>query len=424
MLAAGFGKGSLDTSMVELTTSIALDFNLPSNAWRNMGTILSTRVNELGLAEATEDKTALAYRIANIAGDRFGKEYEKQNQTKKVPVFNVVSKLARSLFISEVKLAWHAQQKSWYSVGKIGISHIQGTQVNGFMDGMLEIRYSDVNPVVSLYLEPSSDGWYFLNYDETKRLSMLSASDDFNLAVESKSKAGKEGTYYFTLAESYEKKRFIKNFRKNYLGIDDGGIVEEPEQTRDKDREEENSEDSEEPKPKKKKKKSEEDNEEEQGDDEAPAKKKNTNEEEESSDEDAPSKKQKNTDDEGFGDEEKPAKEASAGEGESDNDDDSESSKKKKKKKKNEDDENTEEPPADDEDGFGGTSKPAAEKTGEQEEKPSEPSSDNKAPADSSNSEKKEPVKEKKEKPAGEGSDGEKDPASEGDKKKEEDDGF
>jgi hypothetical protein len=425
MQAAGFGIGSLDTSMVELTTSIALDFNLPSNAWRNMGTILSTRVTELGLAEATEDKTALAYRIANIAGDRFGKEYEKQNQTKKVPVFNVVSKLARSLFISEVKLAWHAQQKSWYSIGKIGISHIQGTQVNGFMDGMLEIRYSDVNPVVSLYLEPSSDGWYFLNYDETKRLSMLSASDDFNLAVESKSKAGKEGAYYFALAESYEKKRFIRNFRKNYLGIDDGGIVEEPEQTRDKDQEEENSEDSEEPKPKKKKKKSEEDNAEEQGEDEAPAKKeKKEDPEEESSDEDAPAKKQNNSEDEGFGDEEMPAKVTSAEDEESEEGDEKESSKKKKKKKKKEEDENAGEPPADDEDGFGGTSKPAVEKTGEQEEKPSEPSSDNKAPVDSSDSEKKEPVKEKKEKPAGEGSDGEKDPSSEGDKKKEEDDGF
>ena len=444
MKAAGFGIGSLDTAQVELTTSLALDFNIPSNAWRNMGAILAARVSDLGLAEATEDKTALAYRIANIAGDRFGKDYERENQTKKVPVFNLVPKLSKSLFISEVKLAWNPKQKAWYSVGKIGVSHVQGTQVNGIMDGMLEIRYTDANPVVSLYLESAPDGWYFLTYDETKRLAMLSAQDDFNLAIESKSKQVKEGEYYFALAEGFEKKRFIKNFRKNYLGIDDGDVVEEPEKTRDKEAEEENSdsEESEEEKPKKKKKKksedeegsSEEENTEEKkeqssdegfGDEEKPKKKKksddgglggeeNSGEEENSEEEEKPKKKKKS--------EEESSEEENSGDGEFG---DEEQPSKKKKKSKDDDADSEGGKEKQDDDGFGSDEKPK-----EQEAEKPPGNQENTAPADSGknavDSTQMGGDLKKKEKPKkDDGGFGDEPPPkpSEGDKKKEDDDG-
>ena len=446
--AAGFGVGSLDTSLVELTTSVAFDFNMPSNAWRNMGSILAARVSDLGLAEATEDKTALAYRIANIAGDRYGKDYERENQTKKVPVFNVVPKLAKSIFLSEVKLAWHAKQKAWYSIGKIGVSHIQGTQVNGIMDGMLEIRYTDAYPVISLHLEPSADGWYFFTYDDTRRMALLSAQDDFNLAVESKSKQGKEGEYFFALAETFEKKRFIKNFRKNYLGIDDGG-VEEPEPTRDKEADGESgetSEDEEQPKKKKKKKSGDEessgdeepaasDKDENQnadeggfGEEEKPKKKKKASDEgdaggdeqesgEGDQESEKPKKKKKAEDDDGFGGDEPAADDEGSGS-------DDEEKPKKKKKKKAEDGEETSSEEKQDKDtedeGFGGSSKPAETES----EAPKTPSSDASAPADSSKSpdggDKKEKSGDSKE---GAGADPATPPA-EGDKKKEEDDGF
>ncbi len=424
--AAGFGTGSLDTSIVELTTSLAFDFNMPSGAWKNMGNILAARVADLGLPEATEDKTGLAFRIANIAGDRYGKEYEKQNQTKKVPVFTIVSKLSKSIFLSEVKLAWHEKQKAWYSVGKIGVSHIQGTNVNGFMDGMLEIKYSEGPPMVNLYLEPSSDGWYFLALDENKRLGLLAAQDEFNNAVEGKSKEAKEGAYYFALAESFEKKRFMRNFKKNYLGIDEGEVAEEPEKTRDKDQadeeaSEETSDDEEKPKNKPKKKKSEDedsadedekpvkkaDDEEGFGDDEKPTKKSD----DDASDDEKPKKKA--DDEEGFGDDEKPTKKS---------DDDASDDEKPKKK-------------ADDEEGFGDDEKPV-KKADDDEAKPkSEPAADEDpkektAPTDSSaaaDSTKADPGKTKKKPKKEDGAeigDEAKPPKSDGDKKKEEDDGF
>ena len=265
--AAGNGVGFLDSSRFSLSTSMAFDFNMPATAWKNMSTTIAARVTDVGLMEAIDDKTKLAFRLADMAGDKNGKAYEQQNATRNATVFAAVPKFARSIFLSEVNLNWNAKQRAWYSTGKIGVSHIQGTNVNALMEGMVEIKYTGGAPIINLYLEPSPDSWYFFTYDDMKRLAMLSAQDEFNTAVEAKGKEGKEGTFFFVKAESYERNKFIKNFKKNYLGIDAGEIVEEKPKTQEKDKVEEEKKDdfgsaetseepkAEEPKPEKKKKK-------------------------------------------------------------------------------------------------------------------------------------------------------------------------
>lgn len=347
MTGAGKGLCLLDSGFFQLNASLALDFNMPAPAWKNMGSTLAARVADMGLPEGIDDKTVLAFRLADMAGDKLGKEYEKQNQTRNVPVFQVVNKFNKSLFISDVTLNWSAKNRSWYSTGKIGISHVQNTQINGRMDGMLEIKYTSGAPLVTLYLEPSPDSWYYIAYDDMKRLGLSSAQDDFNVAIESKAKEGKEGTFFFTRAESYEKNRFIKAFKKNYLGIDAGEIVEEKPATREKEKTEETPEESEEPvqeKPKEKKKKKKEASEDEENPDEEKEKEKKPTPAEDDefgsgkkSEEKPLKKEEENTGEEG--EEGKPAKKE----------------KKKKKQEKDETAEETEEPKKEEkkeEDGF------------------------------------------------------------------------
>ena len=273
--SAGSGVGLLDSAVFNLNTSMAFDFNMPAPAWKNMGTILSARVTDVGLPEAIDDKTALAYRLADMAGDKLGKEYERQNQTKTVPVFTAVPKFGKSLFLNEVQLHWSPKQRAWYSTGKIGVSHVQGTSVNAKMDGMVEIKYTGATPIVNVYLEASPDAWYFFTYDDLKRLGIRSAQDEFNTAIETKGKEGKEGTFFFVLAESYERNKFLKSFKKNYLGIETADVVEEKPATIEKDKKSDDlggeEEETEEEKPKKKEKKA--DTEEGEEEDEKPKEK-------------------------------------------------------------------------------------------------------------------------------------------------------
>jgi len=334
--SAGSGTGLLDSSKFNLSVALAFDFNIPGPAWKNMGTILAARVTDLGLVEAIDDKTALAYRLADMAGDKMGKEYEKQNQTKNLPIFSVVPKFSKSLFLNDVNLVWNQKQRAWYSMGKIGVSHVQGTNVNGRMEGYVEIKYTGGSPVINIYLEPSSDSWYFISYDDLKRLAISSAQDDFNTAIEAKAKEGKEGTFFFIKAENYEKNKFLKNFKKNYLGIDMGEIVEEKPKTQEKGKKEADEEDfgDEEKKPE-------------------PKKKKKIKEEEEDQEEKKPApkkKKEAEPAEEGFGDDEKkPEPKENEGDVAPDESTDSESDKPKKKEKKKKKEALEEEPKKDEE---------------------------------------------------------------------------
>ncbi len=325
--AGGSGIGMLDSAKFELDASLALDFPMPAPSWKNFGATLAARASDMGLPEAIDDKTVLAFRLADMAGDKLGKEYERQNATKNVPIFTAVSKFSKSLFISSVKLNWNAKHRAWYSTGKIGISHVQGTAVNALMDGMIEIRYTGGTPLVTVYLEPSSDSWYYIAYDDTRRLGLSSAQDEFNTAVEAKGKEGKEGTFFFIKAETYEKNRFIKAFKKNYLGIETAEVVEEKPQTQEKEAKEEtetNTEEEEKPKAKPKKEETEGTGEEEKA--------KPAEEGQEGEEEKPKKKKKKKSSEEGEGEEStETEKETEPENGEADPD--KEKPKKKKKKK-------------------------------------------------------------------------------------------
>ena len=345
MSSAGTGSGLLDSSKFNLSVALSFDFNIPGAAWKNMATTLAARVTDMGMAEAIDDKTTLASRLADMAGDKLGKEYEKQNQTKNVPIFTVVSKFSKSLFLNDVNLVWNQKQRAWHSMGKIGVSHVQGTNVNGRMEGYVEIKYTGASPIINVYLEPSSDSWYYISYDDLKRLAVSSAQDDFNVAIEAKAKEGKEGVFFFTKAESYEKNKFLKNFKKNYLGIDVGEIVEEKPKTQEKDKNEADEEEGfgdEEKKPEPKKSEVAADEEEEDGEKKKPEPKKKKAEEpaEEGfgDEEKKPEpKKEEEPAEEGFGDDEKkPEPKKSEIASEDSTNSDAEKPKKKEKKKKKE----------------------------------------------------------------------------------------
>jgi len=344
--SAGNGVGLLDSSRFNLYAALAIDFSIPSGAMKNMATTLASRVTDMGLAEAIDDKTALAYRLADMAGDKVGKEYERQNQTKNVPVFTVASKFGKGIFFNDVNLTWNQKQRAWYSTGKLGLSHVQNTNVNGRMEGMIEIKYTGGSPIVNIYLEPTTDSWYFISYDDLKRLAVSSAQDEFNTVIESKMKEGKEGNYFFTKAETYEKNKFIKNFKKNYLGIDVGEVVEEKPSTQEKDKKEDDGLDDEEKKPTpKKKKKTEEEEDAEEEKKPAPKKVKEADSEEDTEvEEKKPTPKE----------EEKEVGDGEVSEPDADTNTETDKPKKKKKKAAKEDEPAKEEPEAEEkkEDGF------------------------------------------------------------------------
>lgn len=217
----GLTKVRLDSNFYDFNVLLSMECDLPSAAWKQMGKALATRAVDLAAPEANDDKTALLYKLADMAGERAAQDYNKLSQTQYTSIPSVISKMARGLLLSNVDLKWSQEHSAWYSIGKLGVSNVLRQDVNAKTDGYLEIKKTVTGTVFSLYLEASPDAWYYFSYDNAvKRMVSVSSNDDFNTVIGSKSKAAKAkpNQYAFLAADPIERVMFIKAFNKNYLG--------------------------------------------------------------------------------------------------------------------------------------------------------------------------------------------------------------
>lgn len=222
ILASGLGKGSFQSSEFDMNAFMVFDFKLPVDAEVAMGEDVVGMVQRMGIPQANTDHAGLLYKIAEIVGEDAARAYEQRSLGNYQPLHSAGPELVKSLTISGVKLEWSAERNSWYSNGKIGLSNIGTSDANALIDGFIEIRQSfDAGDVVNIFLQISPGVWYYFNY-EGNRLLTFSSYDEYNDAINSKSKAGKAkpGEYVVATSDIAETMRFVNDFRSVYYGIE------------------------------------------------------------------------------------------------------------------------------------------------------------------------------------------------------------
>jgi hypothetical protein len=180
-------------------------------------------INNLGAPEAGGDPTTMLYKLADIAGERAAREYEKASLEEYVSLAGFVSETTVSLMFSNVDFKWSDSYNGFYNVGKIGLSNSDKVDINASMDGFMEIRRKeDGEPVFNVFIKASAASWYFFSYEDN-RLLMYSSNEVFNQLVNEKSNGAKAkiGELVFAPADRIETLSFINTFRSNYLGIND-----------------------------------------------------------------------------------------------------------------------------------------------------------------------------------------------------------
>lgn len=126
--------------------------------------------------------------------------------------------LKKTLFLSDVRMKWNKDTRSYTSSGKIGIGNINKTQVNKYVDGRIELIKKRGGDVLNIYLEIDANNWYYFNYTRGTMLA-VSSNDAFNnilkeLKPEKREKAGdkdkKEPNYYFNICPPSKKTQFLR----------------------------------------------------------------------------------------------------------------------------------------------------------------------------------------------------------------------
>ncbi len=218
LIASAIGKGKLDSNRFDFDAFVALDLGLDPKALKLMGETLHKRVEDLGLPEATDDKVELVSKLADAAGNKAALDYDKATSSKYLPISQVVPALAKSIIIEDVRLKWSKQNQAFYSVGKLAVNAVNGVNVNGKLDGYLEVKKTPNGELVNLYIEGSPDTWFYFSFDEEKRCGVLSSLENFDNLALAKAK-GREGTgkFFVAPADIVEKAQFLKHFKKEYL---------------------------------------------------------------------------------------------------------------------------------------------------------------------------------------------------------------
>jgi hypothetical protein len=132
---------------------------------------------------------------------------------KKLP-----DELRKTFFLTDVKMKWNKDTRSYSSIGKIGIGNIDKTQINKYVDGKIELAKKRGGDVLNIYLEIDANNWYYFNYTRGTMLS-VSSNESYNtilkeLKADKREKAGdkdkNEPNYYYNICPPSKKTQFLR----------------------------------------------------------------------------------------------------------------------------------------------------------------------------------------------------------------------
>ncbi len=222
LTATALGSGNLETNDIKMNSLVMVDMNVPTMAYQLMATsILDIIKNEGVKEEGLGDQTDLLYKIADIVGERAVKDYEQQSLQSYVSLATVPGML-KPIVVSNTNLKWSQENKSFYSEGLLGISHMGRYDINGGFEGFMEIKKNeDGGPVFHLFIKASPDSWFYFGMEDNRLMvhSSLPAMNDLITKKTNASKA-KVGELVFIPGTNDETLVFINRFRQVYYGLE------------------------------------------------------------------------------------------------------------------------------------------------------------------------------------------------------------
>ncbi|NWJ51416.1 MAG: hypothetical protein HXX14_11190 [Bacteroidetes bacterium] len=88
-------------------------------------------------------------------------------------------KLNKTMLLTDVKLQWNADSRSFIGKGPIGIFSLGKYPVNKYVNGYIEISRRRSGDILNIYFELAKGNWYYFNYS-SGALQAISSNEEFN----------------------------------------------------------------------------------------------------------------------------------------------------------------------------------------------------------------------------------------------------
>ncbi len=211
-----------------LNTMMLFQPQMPTKAYSEMSGDFSQDLTNT--YEINDNPDTLFIKLAQILSEPLMEEYLAQAQGEYFPPVDYIDTY---IGLSEVKLKWSDEYKSFYNTGEIKMSNILGKEIEAKIEGYIEIPKVSENNAINIFLRSASEEWYFLKIEKNK-LQALSSNSYFNLL---------SGLKTVDFEEVYG---FVYSFRSNYLLLEDPIDLKEPEELEKQDGKDKESQEEEE----------------------------------------------------------------------------------------------------------------------------------------------------------------------------------
>ncbi len=215
--ASVVGVGNGADASYDVDAFMVLDYKLNGALAEMMGSDLLDIVERLGNPPANDIEIETLLNMANLVGDAPARSYEEQSLKGYLPLYEVSELFRSTLVISGVRMRWNNEHGAWHNTTKLGVSNVELVDINGKMDGFIEIKKDDLGgDIVNLFLQVAPGWWYFFGYLDNS-LAIFSSNPDFNAEIPEY--ATQMNGVEIVRADTNETLKFINEFRAKYFGI-------------------------------------------------------------------------------------------------------------------------------------------------------------------------------------------------------------
>ena len=226
LLASGSARINVDSSTYRLNTLLAFTFPVADALNTSIADkLVKTNLEEKNDEPADDDLNRTSDKLLPLIGQKAVDDYRAKSQNQHVSLALASPKLNAALVLANADLRWSEKFNAFYSIGPLGVSNIQTTDINAQMDGFVEIRKTLNGDEVSIYVEASPDVWVFYDFKPSNtgagQLAIITSEQDLNDRITAGAgvvadKKAKTAPLDVVPATADEKTQFVERYLEQY----------------------------------------------------------------------------------------------------------------------------------------------------------------------------------------------------------------
>lgn len=206
LVAGKMYKKESDSSYT-LDAFMALDILLPKDAYAKMiAVIMEKGAGAPGIPYTDE---TFKYALGEFLTDK--RLESTMKRATEVGELTVSEDIKRKFIFSETKFTYSPKNRSWFSSEPIGISVINGQQINKRFDSRMQMQVKRSGVSFKIYIEISKYDWFYFEYFRNN-LMAVSTDKDFNDLIRDKFSEVQKANYTIRPGTTRTVAKFVEKF--------------------------------------------------------------------------------------------------------------------------------------------------------------------------------------------------------------------